>query len=79
MTGQEEYEVTYCTINTLSVGIFSSTQQQQQQQQRQQQKRKILQLKQCMTFIEYIKYSPLISITRIPEKVIQTARGEVKR
>jgi len=38
MTGQEEYEVTYCTINTLSVGIFSSTQQQQQQRRQQQQK-----------------------------------------
>jgi len=36
MTGQEEYEFTYCTINALSVGKFSSTQQQQKQQQQQQ-------------------------------------------
>jgi len=36
MTGQEEYEVTYCTINTLSIGKFSSSQQH---------KRKTLQLK----------------------------------
>jgi hypothetical protein len=45
MTGQEEYKVTYCTINTLSVGKFSSTQQQKQQQ-----KGKTLQLKLFVTF-----------------------------
>jgi len=42
MTGQEEYEVTYCTINTLSVGKFSSTQQQQQQQQKENSSAKIM-------------------------------------
>ena len=73
MTGQEEYDVTCCTYNKYIIGRkilkYSTTTT----------TRKILQLKQCVTFIECIKYSLLMSITRIPEKVIQPAGGEVRR
>jgi hypothetical protein len=78
MTGQEEYEVTYCTYNKYIIGRkilkYSTTTTTTTitttatTTTTTKTKRKILQLKQCVTFIEYIKYSLLMSITRNPER-----------
>ena len=88
MTGQEEYEVTYCTYNKYIIGrkilkysttttTTTTTTITTTATTTTKTKRKILQLKQCVTFIEYIKYSLLMSITRNPEKVIHPAGGGV--